>query len=169
MRSYAIFLILFTFVMLSTPPATESATESATETAVDANELSTGTVRGLSRTDLWVLRLASDFTIVQSRIADMMVRDELGGWAKDHLLRIDKALREDVMTVVGAAAAGDHDAVRVLLPTVARQLRRQILILIEDDGVARQWVAARGKTLEMVTRNTLSAPEVLRIALARIE
>ena len=161
MRPYAIFLILFTLVMLSTPPATES--------AADANELSVGAVSGLSRTDLWVLRLASDFAIVQSRIADMMVHDELGGRAKDDLLRIEKTLREDVMTVVGAAVAGDHDAIRLLLPTVARQLRRQILILIEDDGVARQWVAARGKTLEMVTRNTLSGPEVLLIALARIE
>ena len=161
MRPYAIFLILFTFVMLSIPPATES--------AADENELSAGAVSGLSRTDLWVLRLASDFAIVQSRIADMMVHGELGGRAKDHLLRIEKTLREDVMTVVGAAVAGDHDAVRELLPTVARQLRLQILILVEDDGVARQWVAARGKTLEMVTRNTLSRPEVLLIALARIE
>ena len=99
----------------------------------------------------------------------MMVHGELGGRAKDDLLRIEKTLREDVMTVVGAAAAGDHDAVRALLPTVTRQLRRQILIVIKDDGVARQWVAARGKTLEMVTRNTLSGPEVLLIALARIE
>ena len=161
MRPYAIFLILFTFVMLSTPPASAP--------AADANELSAGAVSGLSRNDLWVLRLASDFSIVQSRIADMMVHGELGGRAKDHLLRIEKTLREDVMTVVGAAAAGDHDAVRVLLPTVTRQLRRQILIVIEDDGVARQWVAARGKTLELVTRNTLSGPEVLLIALARIE
>ena len=39
MRPYAIFLILFTFVMLSTPPATES--------AADANELSAGAVSGL--------------------------------------------------------------------------------------------------------------------------
>ena len=99
----------------------------------------------------------------------MMVHGELGGRAKDHLLRIEKTLRQEVMTVVGAAVAGDHDAVRVLLPAAARQLRRRILILIEDDGVARQWVAARGKTLEMVTRNTLSGPEVLLIALARIE
>ena len=161
MRPYAIFLILFTFVMLSTPPVTDS--------AADANELSAGAVSGLSRNDLWALRLASDFSIVQSRIAEMMVHGELAGRAKDHLLGIEKTLREDVMTVVGAAAAGDHDAVRVLLPAAARQLRRQILILIEDDGVARQWVAARGKTLELVTRNTLSGPEVLLIALARIE
>ena len=161
MRPYAIFLILFTFVMLSTPPVTDS--------AADANELSAGAVSGLSRNDLWALRLASDFSIVQSRIAEMMVHGELAGRAKDHLLGIEKTLREDVMTVVGAAAAGDHDAVRVLLPAAARQLRRQILILIEDDGVARQWVAARGKTLELVTRNTLSGPEMLLIALARIE
>ena len=161
MRPYAIFLILFTFVMLSTPPVTDS--------AADANELSAGAVSGLSRNDLWALRLASDFSIVQSRIAEMMVHGELAGRAKDHLLGIEKTLREDVMTVVGAATAGDHDAVRVLLPTVTRQLRRQILIVIEDDGVARQWVAARGKTLELVTRNTLSGPEVLLIALARIE
>ena len=161
MRPYAIFLILFTFVMLSTPPVTDS--------AADANELSAGAVSGLSRNDLWALRLASDFSIVQSRIAEMMVHGELADRAKDHLLRIEKTLREDVMTVVGAAAAGDHDAVRVLLPAAARQLRRQILILIEDDGVARQWVAARGKTLELVTRNTLSGPEMLLIALARIE
>ena len=161
MRSYAIFLILFTFVMLSTPLVTDS--------AADANELSAGAVSGLSRNDLWALRLASDFSIVQSRIAEMMVHGELAGRAKDHLLGIEKTLREDVMTVVGAATAGDHDAVRVLLPTVTRQLRRQILIVIEDDGVARQWVAARGKTLELVTRNTLSGPEMLLIALARIE
>ena len=161
MRPYAIFLILFTFVMLSTPPVTDS--------AADANELSAGAVSGLSRNDLWALRLASDFSIVQSRIAEMMVHGELAGRAKDHLLGIEKTLREDVMTVVGAATAGDHDAVRVLLPAAARQLRRQILILIEDDGVARQWVAARGKTLELVTRNTLSGPEMLLIALARIE
>ena len=161
MRPYAIFLILFTFVMLSTPPVTDS--------AADANELSAGAVSGLSRNDLWALRLASDFSIVQSRIAEMMVHGELAGRAKDHLLGIEKTLREDVMTVVGAAAAGDHDAVRILLPAAVRQLRRQILIVIEDDGVARQWVAARGKTLELVTRNTLSGPEVLLIALARIE
>ena len=82
MRPYAIFLILFTFVMLSTPPVTDS--------AADANELSAGAVSGLSRNNLWALRLASDFSIVQSRIAEMMVHDELAGRAKDHLLGIEK-------------------------------------------------------------------------------
>ncbi|MCH7943284.1 MAG: hypothetical protein IIB67_08640, partial [Proteobacteria bacterium] len=105
----------------------------------------------------------------QSKIADMIVHDNLSNRTKDHLKLIEKTLRGEVIRVVSAARRGDRDTVRALLPTVTRQLRRQILILIEDDGVARQWVAARGKTLEMVTRNTLSGPEVLLIALARIE
>jgi len=35
------------------------------------------------------------------------------------------------------------------MPSVARQVRQQILILIEADSVARQWAAARNKTQEM--------------------
>ena len=131
MRAFTIFLILFTFVMLSTQPATES--------AAGANEFTPRVESGFSRTDPWVLRLASDFSIVQGKIADMMVHDNPGNRTTDHLVRIEKTLREDVMRVIGAAAMGDHEMVRVLLPTVARQVRQQILILVEDDGVARQW------------------------------
>ena len=161
MRAFTIFLILFTFVMLSTQPATES--------AAGANEFTPRVESGFSRTDPWVLRLASDFSIVQGKIADMMVHDNPGNRTTDNLVRIEKTLREDVMRVIGAAAMGDHEMVRVLLPTVARQVRQQILILVEDDGVARQWVAARGKTWEMASRNSLLGPEASVIALARIE
>ena len=161
MRAFTIFIFLFTVVMLSTPPATDS--------TAGENELTPKLDNQLSQADLWVLRLASDFSIIQSKIADMIVHDNLSNRTKDHLKLIEKTLRGEVIRVVSAARRGDRDTVRALLPTVTRQVRRQILILIENDGVARQWAAARGRTYEMAGRNRLPGPEMIRLALAQIE
>ena len=56
MRAFTIFLLLFSFVMLSTPPSSES--------SVGAEELTPRVENRLTQIDLGVLRLASDFSIM---------------------------------------------------------------------------------------------------------
>jgi hypothetical protein len=141
MRAFTIFLLLFSFVMLSTPPSSES--------SVGAEELTPRVENRLTQIDLGVLRLASDFSIMQSKIADMILYRDLSDRTKNQLIVDEKTLRDAVISVVGAARIRDHDTVRALMPSVARQVRQQILILIEADSVARQWAAARNKTQEM--------------------
>ncbi len=129
--------------MLSTPGTIESVAGGSRATPRPESEP--------GHADLWIFRLVSDFSIIQSKIVDMIIHDDLSDRAKDRLKLIEKTLRGDVMKVVTAALKGDRDTVHRLLPEVARQVRQQFIILIVNDDVIRQWVAVRSKAGETIT------------------
>ncbi len=143
MRGFKIFLSLFAFAMLSAPSAIDSAAGGSRATPRLESEP--------GHADIWVFRLAGDFSIIQSKIADMIVHDDLSARKKERLKLIEKTLRDDVMKIATAALKGDHDTVHRLLPEVARQVRQQIIILIVNDDVIRRWVAVRSKAGETIT------------------
>ncbi len=123
----------------------------------------------LSETDQWVIRLASDFSIIQSNLEEMIVHYNVSDRTKDRLKLLEQTLRTDVMRVVTAARVGDRDTVRRYLPTIARQVQTQILVLTLNDDVIRAWAAARTQAQETITHIAEIGPEAFRAALARIE
>ena len=161
MRVFTTLLSLFTFVMLSASVTTES--------AAGGNDLTPGLESQLNQTDQWVIRLASDFSIIQSNLEEMIVHYNVSDRTKDRLKLLESTLRNDVMRVVTAARTGDRDTVRRFLPVIARQVRRQILDLTVNKGVSREWAAARTKAQETITRIVQVGPEAFRVALAQIE
>ncbi len=161
MRVFTTLLSLFTFVMLSASVTTES--------AAGGNDLTPRLERQLSQTDQWVIRLASDFSIIQSNLEEMIVHYNVSDRTKDRLKLLESTLRNDVMKVVTAARIGDRDTVRRFLPVIARQVQQQILVLTVNDDVTRQWAAARTKAQETITQIAQIGPEAFRVALAQIQ
>ena len=161
MRVFTALISLFTFVMLSASITTES--------AAGGNDLTPRVENQLNQTDQWVIRLASDFSIIQSNLEEMIVHYKVSERTKDRLKLLEATLRADVMRVVTAARVGDRDTVRRYLPAIARQVQQQILVLTVNDDVTRQWAAARTKAQETITRIAQIGPEAFRIALAQIE
>ncbi|MFP6731130.1 MAG: hypothetical protein VCD50_13330 [Alphaproteobacteria bacterium] len=161
MRALTFFLSLFTFVMLSIPSSSES--------TAGVEKLTPNAEIQLTQTDLTVLRLASDFSVNQSKISDLIVNGHLSDRSKECFIVVEKTLRHEVIRVVSAARIRDHDTVRALLPALAGQVRQQILILLEADSVARQWASARSKSREMAERSMLPGSELLLSALAEID
>ena len=161
MRVFTALISLFTFVMLSASITTES--------AAGGNDLTPRVENQLNQTDQWVIRLASDFSIIQSNLEEMIVHYKVSERTKDRLKLLEATLRADVMRVVTAARVGDRDTVRRYLPAIARQVQQQILVLTVNDDVTRQWAAARTKAQETITRIAQVGPEAFRIALAKIE
>ncbi|MCH7942836.1 MAG: hypothetical protein IIB67_06360 [Proteobacteria bacterium] len=161
MRVFTALISLFTFVMLSASITTES--------AAGGNDLTPRVENQLNQTDQWVIRLASDFSIIQSNLEEMIVHYKVSDRTKDRLKLLEATLRADVMKVVTAARVGDRDTVRRYLPAIARQVQQQILVLTVNDDVTREWAAARTKAQETITRIAQIGPEAFRIALALIE
>ncbi len=161
MRAITTLLSLFTFVMLSASITTPS--------AAGERDLTPKVERQLNQTDQWVIRLASDFSIIQSNIEEMIVHYNVSDRTKDRLKLLEQTLRADVMRVVTAARVGDRDTVRRYLPAVYRQVQKQILVLTVNKGVTRQWAAARTKAQETITQIAQVAPETFSISLAKVE
>ena len=161
MRVFTTLLSLFTFVMLSASIVTPS--------AAGGNDLNQQVQSQPSHADQWVIRLASDFTVIQSNLEEMIVHYNVSDRTKDRLKLLEATLRADVMRVVNAARAGDDDTVRRYLPAIARQVQKQILVLTVNDDVTIQWANARTKAQETITRIAQVGPEAFRIALAQIE
>lgn len=160
MRAFTTFLSLFTFVMLSASFTTQAAAGETDQTPALENQL--------NETDQWVIRLASDFSIIQRNLEEMIVHYNVSDRTKDRLKLLEQNLRNDVMKVVIAAQNGDRETVRRFLPSIARQVQKQILVLTVNDEVTRQWAAARTKAQETITRVAQIGPEAFRIALADI-
>ena len=160
MRTITAFLSLCTFILLSTSATTES--------TAGTHVVTVGQESQLSQTDQWVIRLASDFSIIQSNLEEMIVHYNVSDGTKIRLRRLEKTLRDDVMRVVLAAQIGDRDTVRRYLPVITRQVQRQILVLTVNKGVTRQWAAARNKAQEMITQIAIG-PDTYRTAIALIE
>ncbi len=161
MRALTTLLSLFTFVMLSAAITTPS--------AAGERDLTPKVESQLHETDQWVILLASDFSIIQSNLEEMIVHYNVSDRTKDRLKRLEQTLRADVMRVVTAARVGDRDTVRRYLPAIARQVQQQILVLTVNKGVTRQWAAARTQAQETFTRIAQIGPEAFRVALDQIE
>lgn len=161
MRILTTLLSLFTFVMLSASMVTES--------TAGGNDLTPGEESRLNETDQWVIRLASDFSIIQSNIEEMIFHYNVSEPTKDRLKLLEQTLRHDVMRVVTAALHGDRDTVRRFLPAIARQVQKQTLVLTVNGDVTREWAAARTKAQETIMQNAPLGPEAFRIALAQVE
>lgn len=161
MRAFTAFLSLCTFIMLSASTTTES--------AAGMHEVTVGQESQLSQTDQWVIRLASDFSIIQSNLEEMIAHYNVSDGTKLRLKLLEKSLRDDVMRVVHAARIGDRDTVRRYLPAIARQVQQQILVLTVNDDVTRQWAAARTKAQETIMRIARIGPDTYRTAIALIE
>ena len=152
---------VFTLVMLSA--------SITTETTAGENELTPRLVSQTGQTDQWVIRLASDFSIIQSNIEEMIVHYNVSDRTKDRLRLLEQTLRDDVMKVITAANLGDRDTVRRYLPAVYRQVQQQILVLTVNKGVTRQWAAARTQAQQTFTQIAQVAPETFNISLAQVE
>lgn len=161
MRVFTTLLSLFTFVMLSASITTESAAGGYDQAPALENQL--------SETDQWVIRLASDFSVIQNNLEAMIVHYNVSDRTKDRLKLLEQNLRNDVMKVVIAARNGDQDTVRRFLPSVARQVQKQILVLTVNDDVTREWAAARTKAQDTISQVAQLGSEVFAIALAQIE
>ena len=161
MRAITALLSLFTFVMLST--------SITTETTAGENDLTPRLVGQTSQTDQWVIRLASDFSIIQSNVEEMIVHYNVSDRTKDRLRLLVKTLRHDVVKVISAANLGDRDTVRRYLPAVYRQVQQQILVLTVNKGVTRQWAAARTQAQETITQIAQVAPETFSYSLAQVD
>ena len=161
MRAFTTLLSLFTFVMLSASITTPS--------AAGERDLTPKVERQHSETDQWVIRLASDFSVIQSNLEEMIVHYNVSERTKVRLKLLEQTLRADVMRVVTAANLGDRDTVRRYLPAVYRQVQKQILVLTVNKGVTRQWAAARIQAQETITQIAQVGPEAFRAAIAQIE
>ncbi len=152
---------VFTLVMLSA--------SITTETTAGENELTPRVVSQASQTDQWVIRLASDFSIIKSNIDEMIVHYNVSDRTKDILKHLEQTLRDDVMKVISAANLGDRDTVRRYLPAVYQQVQQQILVLTVNKGVTRQWAAARTQAQETIAQIAQVAPETFSFSLAEVK
>ncbi len=161
MRAFKTLFSVLTLVMLSA--------SITTETTAGENQVTPQLVGQVSQNDQWVIRLASDFSIIQSNIEEMIVHYNVSDRTKDRLRLLEQTLRDDVMKVITAANLGDRDTVRRYLPAVYRQVQQQILVLTVNKGVTRQWAAARTQAQETITQIAQVAPETFTISLAKVE
>ncbi len=161
MRAFTTLLSLFTFVMLSASITTPS--------AAGERDLTPKVESQLDTTDQWVIRLASDFSVIQSNLEEMIVHYNVSDRTKDRLKRLEQTLRADVMRVVTAARVGDRDTVRRYLPAIARQVQKQILVLTVNKGVTRQWAAARTQAQQIFSQIAQVAPGTFNITLAEVK
>ena len=158
MRTFKYLISVLTLVMLSA--------SITTETAAGENQSTPRLVGPASQTDQWVIRLASDFSIIQSNIEEMIVHYNVSDRTKDRLRLLEQTLRDDVMKVITAANLGDRETVRRYLPAIARQVQQQILVLTVNKGVTRQWAAARTKAQATITQIAQVSSQTFTISLA---
>ena len=161
MRAFKTLFSVLTLVMFSASFTTEA--------TAGENQVTPQLVGQVSQTDQWVIRLASDFSIIQRNIEEMIVHYNVSDRTKDRLHLLEQTLRYDVMRVVAAANLGDHDTVRRYLPAIARQVQQQILVLTVNKDVTRQWAAARTEAQETITQIAQIAPETYTFTLAEIK
>ena len=158
MCTFKYLISVLTLVMLSA--------SITTETTAGESQLSSTLAGQVSQTDQWVIRLASDFSIIQSNIEEMIVHYNVSDRTKDRLKLLEQTLRDDVMKVITAANLGDRETVRRYLPAIARQVQQQILVLTVNKGVTRQWAAARIQAQETITQIAQVSPQTFTLSLA---
>jgi len=158
MCTFKYLISVLTLVMLSA--------SFTTETTAGESQLSSRLAGQVSQTDQWVIRLASDFSIIQSNIEEMIDHYNVSDRTKDRLHLLEQTLRADVMRVVTASNLGDRETVRRYLPAVYRQVQQQILVLTVNKGVTRQWAAARTEAQETITRIAQVSPQTFTLSLA---
>ena len=158
MRAFKTLLSVLTLVMLSASITTQA--------TAGENQATPQSVGKVSQTDQWVIRLASDFSVIQSNIEEMIVHYNVSDRTKDRLHLLEQTLRADVMRVVTASNLGDQDTVRRYLPAIARQVQQQILVLTVNKGVTRQWAAARTEAQETIMQIARVSPQTFTVSLA---
>lgn len=160
MRIFIILFSVFVFVMSTSISTSSTAGEHALIIESESR---------LSQIDQWVIRLASDFSVIQSNLEEMIVHYNVSDKTKDRLKLLEATLRHDVMKVIIAASIGDYDIVYRFLPSISRQVQTQILVLTVNKGVTRQWAAARIKAQETITQVAQIDLEMFRFAIAQIK
>lgn len=134
MRKFLMLISLLTFIVM---------TASIASPAMAGESIHNIKTLEISQTNRWVIRLASDFTIIQSNIDEMITHYNVSDNTKARLHQLEQSLRFDVARVVNAMNAGDNETVLRYLPAIARQVQSQILVLTINDDVTREWAAAR--------------------------
>ena len=161
MRTFTILLSLFTLFLLPACANTQSATNGSASAP--------GSVSSLNQSDQWVIRLATDFSVIQSNLEEMITHPGVSDRTKVALKLLEQSLRQDVMRVVVAARTGDRDTVHRYLPSIARRVQKQILVLTISEDVTRQWAAARTKAHETITRIARLTPDTWQTVVAQLQ
>ncbi len=141
----------------------------ATQAKADSNSVSTISATSQSETDKWVIRLATDFGVLQNNLAEMIAHQGVSDATKVRLKLLEEALRIKVMRVVVAAQNGDRETVHRYLPTIARSIQKQIFVLTISKDVTREWAAARTEAYESIITVAQLTPEIWGIVVAQIE
>ena len=161
MRKLTVLLSLF---VLALSPALVS-----TQAEAGSNSGSTISATSQSETDKWVIRLATDFGVVQNNLEEMIRHPGVSDATKVRLKLLEESLRTKVMRVVVAAQNGDRETVHRYLPSIARSIQKQILVLTISEDVTREWAAARTKAYETIITIARLTPEHWSIVVAQIE
>jgi hypothetical protein len=161
MRKLSILLSLFALVLLPAALTSQAQAGSYSDSSTSVNSP--------GETDLWVIRLATDFGVLQSNLEEMIMHPGVSDGTKIRLKLLEQAFREKVMKVVAAAQNGDRDTVHRYLPSIARTVQKQILVLTISEDVTREWAAARTKTQVNITNIAHLASSVWGTVVAQIE
>ncbi len=161
MRKLTVLLSLF---VLALSPALVS-----TQAKAGSDSGSTISATSQSETDKWVIRLATDFGVLQNNLEEMIMHPGVSDATKVRLKLLEESLRTKVMRVVVAAQNGDRETVHRYLPSIARSIQKQILVLTISKDVTREWAAARTKVYESITAVAQLTPEHWGMVVAQIE
>lgn len=95
MRKLPKFFSLFALVLLPAAFSSQAQAGSTSDSSYSVNSQ--------SETDQWVIRLATDFGVLQNNFEEMIVHPGVSDGTKIHLKLPEQALRDKVMKVVVAA------------------------------------------------------------------
>lgn len=160
MRKLTVLLSLF---MLAMSPVVTS-----TPVGAGSNSGSPVSATSQSEIDTWVVRLAIDFGVFQNTLEEVITRPGVSDSTKLRLKLLEQSLRGMVMRVVVAAQHGDRETVRRYLPSIARSIRKQILVLAMGKDVTGEWAAALAQAYQSVTTVAQLTPEHWGMVVARI-
>ena len=161
MRKLPILLSLFALVLLPAALTSQAQAGSTSDSSYSVNSQ--------SETDQWVIRLATDFGVLQNNLEEMIMHPGVSDGTKIRLKLLEQALRDKVMKVVVAAREGDRDTVHRYLPSIARTIQKQILVLTISEDVTREWAAARTKAQATITNIAQLPSSVWGTVVAQIE
>ena len=122
-----------------------------------------------SETDKRVIRLVTDFGVIQNNLEEMIMHPGVSDATKIRLKLLEESLRGKVMRVVVAAQNGDRETVRRYLPSIEPSIQMQILVLTISEDVTREWTAARARSYETITSVAQLTPEIWGSVVAQIE
>ncbi|MFP6740651.1 MAG: hypothetical protein VCD33_03335 [Alphaproteobacteria bacterium] len=161
MRKLSILFSLFALVLLPAALTSQAQAGSYSDSSPSINSP--------GETDLWVIRLATDFGVLQNNLEEMIMHPGVSDGTKIRLKLLEQALRDKVMKVVVAAQNGDRDTVHRYLPSIARTIQKQILVLTISEDVTREWAAARTKAQVSITNVAQLPSSVWGTVVAQIE